>query len=69
MLSKHERFYGLGMDALVSVCSTFLWLGHGCPGNRTLSKHKRHHGLGMDALVSACSRNTNVILVGAWMLW
>ena len=21
MLSKHERYYGLGMDALVSVCS------------------------------------------------
>ena len=25
--------------------------------------------LGMDALVTAYSRNTNVIMVGAWMLW
>ena len=25
--------------------------------------------LGMDALVSVCSRNTNVIMVWAWMHW
>ena len=33
----HERYYDLGMDALVSVCSrnwTLLWFGHGC--------HERH---------------------------
>ena len=53
MLSKHERYYGLGMDALVIVCS---------------SKHERYDGLGMDALVIVCSRNTNVIMVWAWML-
>ena len=44
---------GLGMDALVSVCS----------------RNTRYYGLGMDALVSVCSRNTNVIMVWAWMLW
>ena len=54
MLSKHERYYGLGMDALVIVWS---------------SKHERYYGLGMDALVIVCSRNTNVIMVWAWMLW
>ena len=72
MLSKHERYYGLGMDALVTVCfgtRTLLWFGHGCSGNRMLSKHERYYGLGMDALVTVCSWNTNVILVWAWMLW
>ena len=91
MLSKHERYYGLGMDALVIVCSqntnvimvwawmlwysyalktrTLLWVGHGCSGNRMLSKHERYYGLGMDALVLVCSRNTNVIMGWAWMLW
>ena len=91
MLLEHERYYGLGMDALVIVCSrnmnvimvwawmlwspyalgtrTLLWFGHGCSGNRMLSKHERYYGLGMDALVIVCSRNMNVIMVWAWMLW
>ena len=89
MLSEHER-YGLGMDALVSVCSrntivmvlawmlwsayalgtrTLLRFGHGCFGQRMRWERECHCGLGMDALVSVCSRNTNVILVWAWMLW
>ena len=37
---EHERNYGLGMDALVSVC------------RHMLVEHERIHGLGMDALVS-----------------
>ena len=91
MLLEHERYYGLGMDAVVIVCSrnmnvimvwtwmlwspyalgtrTLLWFGHGCSGNRMLSKHERYYGLGMDALVIVCSRNMNVIMVWAWMLW
>ena len=56
MLSKHERYYGLGMDALVIVCY------------RMLSKSERYYGLGMDALVIVCSRKANVIMVWAWML-
>ena len=72
--SKYERYYyGLGMDALVSVM---------------LVEHERNYGLGMDALVSTfikirtelwfghgCSdqhihQNTNgIIMVWAWMLW
>ena len=110
MLLEHERNYGLGMDALVTVCSwntngimvwawmlwspyalgtrtgfmvcawmlwseyalgtrTELWFGHGCSGQRMLLEDERSYGLGMDALVSVCSRNTNGILVWAWMLW
>ena len=53
MLLEHERDYGLGMNALVSV----------------LLEHEWDSGLGMDALVSVCSGNTNEIMVWAWMLW
>ena len=91
MLLEHERDYALGMDALVTVCSwntneimlwawmlwspyalgtrTRLWLGHGCAGHRMLLEHERYYDLGMDALVIACSRNTNGIMIWAWMLW
>ena len=34
-----------------------------------LLEHDRDYGLGMDALVSVFSRNTNEIMVWAWMLW
>ena len=34
-----------------------------------LSKHERYYVLGMDALEIVCSRNTNVIMIWAWMLW
>ena len=54
MLLEHKRNYGLGMDALVSVCS---WNTNGIMV------------LGMDALVSVCSWNTNGIMVWAWMHW
>ena len=55
MLLEHERSYGLGMDALVSVIM-FL-------------EHERSYGLGMDALVTVCSWDTKGILVWARMLW
>ena len=54
MHSEHERFYGLGMDALVI----------GCTENANVILL-----LGMDALVLGCTGNTNVIVVYAWMLW
>ena len=91
MLLEHKREYGLGMDALVTVCSwntneimlwawmlwspyalgtrTRLCFGHGCAGHRMLLEHERYYDLGMDALVIVCSRNTNVIMIRAWMLW
>ena len=59
MLFEHERNYALGMDALVS----------GCSGQRMLLEYERNYDLGMDALVSVCARNTNGIMVCAWMLW
>ena len=108
MLLEHERYYGLGMDAIVTVCSwntkvimvwawalwspralgkrTFSWFGHGCYSDRMLLEnerhcglamgatagmlleHERYYGLGMDAPVTVCSRNTNDIMVWAWML-
>ena len=54
MLSEHERYYGLGMDALASVCSR---------------KAKVIIVWAMDALISVCSGNANVMVVWAWMLW
>ena len=91
MLSEHERYDGLGMDALVIVCSwstnvimvwawmlwspyalgtrTLSWPGQGCSGHRMLLEHERYDGLGMNALVTVCSRNKNVIMAWAWMLW
>ena len=54
MLVEHELDYGLGMEALVTVCSwnmsvTLVW--HGCSSDRILVKHERQYGLGMGALV------------------
>ena len=57
MLLEHERNYGHGIDALVTVCS---WNTNGI---------QRNYGLAMDALVTVCSSNTNGIMVRAWMLW
>ena len=48
---------------------TLSWFGHGRIANRMLWEHERYHGFGMDALATVCSRNTNVIMVWAWMLW
>ena len=94
MLSEHKRYHGLGMDALVIVCSrntyvivvwewmhllsyalatrTLLWFEHGRAIYGMLSEHERYYGLGMVALFIVCSvivccRNTNIIMVWAWM--
>ena len=32
-----------------------------------LAKHERYYGLDMNAMLTVCSRNTNVIIVWAWM--
>ena len=73
MLLEQERNYGLGMDALVIVCSRNTNRNNGlgmdalvivCSWNTN-----RNNGLGMNALAIACSRNTNGIMVWAWMLW
>ena len=57
-----ERNCDLGMDALVSVCSSKphgIITGHGCSGWRMLFEPGRNYGLGMDALVSVGSSNTH----------
>ena len=67
MLLEHERYYGLGMDALIIECSATrmsFWFGHGCYSYRMLLEHKRYYGLGMDATVTVCSWSTNVIRFG-----
>ena len=66
MFWEHERYYGLGMGALVLVC---FGNTNVIPGHRMLWEHKRYSGLGMGALVTVCSGNTNVIMVKAWVLW
>ena len=67
MHSEHKRYYRLGMNALVTVCSgntnvIILWFEHGCSGYRMHSEHELYCGLGMD-------ESTNAIMVWAWMLW
>ena len=74
MHSENKRYYGLGMDALVTARTrntnrTLSWFGHGSSGYRMHSEHERQYNLGMDALLIGCTRNANVILVWAWMLW
>ena len=72
MLSEHERSYGLGMDALDTVCSwnangITVWAGWS--GHRMKLEHERNFDLGMDALVTVFSWNMNGVMARAWMLW
>ena len=71
MLLEHERYYGLGMDVLVTECFwntnvpvVWAWMPW-----RELLEHEHSYGLGMGALVTECSFHTNVSMVWAWMLW
>ena len=63
MLLEHERSYGLGMDAPVTVC----------PSDRMLLEHERSYGLGMDApsdrMLLEHERYYGLgMMVWAWML-
>ena len=49
MLLEHERYCGLGKDALVTVCS---W------------EHERYCGLGIDDLVTVCSGTPTLLWLG-----
>ena len=47
MHSEHERYDGLGMDALVTVCTrntTASTVVHGCTGDRMHSEHDCQYG-------------------------
>ena len=69
--NAHSRSFSLVFSSLRS--------GSCCPALCLVSRSERTHELllpvqdgrifGMDALVTACFRNTNVIMVLAWMLW
>ena len=63
---ERERNYGssIGLGMV-----TELWFWHGCCGHRGRLERERNYGLGMDAVVIVCSRNTNGIMVWAWMPW
>ena len=66
------RTYGLGMDALVTVCSwntNVIMVSAWMLWSSDSLKNERHYGLGMDAIVTVCSWNPNGTLVWAWMLW
>ena len=70
MHSEHERYCGLGMNALVCIYSgnrNVIMFEHGCSGCRMHWEHERYCGLGMNALVIMCSGNTNVIYYGLGM--
>ena len=71
VLVDHERYYGLGKDALVTVCSwttnvIMVWGMHWSPCVRG---PRGYYGLSMDALGTVCSWTTNVIMVWARMHW
>ena len=51
--TSNQRYYALGMDALVIV--KHLQRACSC-------------GLGMDALVNLCTWNLNIIMVRAWVI-
>ena len=68
MPSEHERYHGLGMDALVIVCSrntndlmVWEWMHLLSYALRTRTLLWLGHGCAI-----VCSRNTNVIMVWAW---
>ena len=58
MLLEHEGNYGLGMDAMETVCS---WNTKDVM-DRMLLQHAGHYGLCMDATVTVCSRNTKDVM-------
>ena len=44
---EHERYYGLGVDALIIDCTRtrrLLWFGHGCSSNGMLLETKQDSG-------------------------
>ena len=79
---EHERYYGLGMGALVTACSrtcTLLWFGHGCSGHRMQSNmnvimvwvfwspHAVEHER-YHGLGEGMQSNMNVLMAWAWMV-
>ena len=78
MLLEHKRYYGLGMDATVTVCSwntnlgtrtlyglgnTLYGLGNGCSGQRMLLKHERSLWFRHGCSGHRVPPDTNIIIV------
>ena len=64
---EHERYYGLGMDAVVIALTrtrTVLWFGQGCSRHCTSLENECYYGLDMDALVIALTRMRTVLWLG-----
>ena len=54
MLLVHERFHGLGMDAIMTICfgtRTLLMFGHGCSVDRMLLARNQNYA---HALMTVC---------------
>ena len=71
VLLRHNRDYGLGTDALATVCAwntNKIWFGHRGSCDCMLLEQERNHCLGTDALVTVFAWNTNGIMVWPRML-
>ena len=71
MLLVHERFHGLGMDAIMTICfgtRTLLMFGHGCSVDRMLLARNQNYAHG---LMTVCFWHTNAIkvLAGGGVEW
>ena len=71
MLLVHERFHGLGMDAIMTICfgiRTLLMFGHGCSVDRMLLARNQNYA---HALMTVCFWHTNAIkvLAGGGVEW
>ena len=71
MLLVHERFHGLGMDAIMTICfgtRTLLIFGHGCSIDRMLLARNQNY---VHVLMTVCFWHTNAIkvLAGGGVEW
>ena len=66
MLLGHERYYSLGMDALVTLyyalgtrtlLRELLWYGHECSHSCVLLEDERYYGLSMLWFEHGCSND------------
>ena len=61
LVTSAESYHGLHLYVYLHVLIT--------ASARRVCQSAKSYRFGMDALVTACFRNTNLIIVLAWMLW
>ena len=82
---EHQCYYGLGMDALLTVCTwntnvmmvlatecsenVAVCWGLGCGDNQMQIEQGYYHGVGMDAPITGWSWSMDVVMAFARMLW